>query len=320
MTRFTGPGSTAPDIGRLKASGDFRSLIGLLDHPDPGVQWHAAEALGTSGKTAVPPLLSALRSRSVPVRLGAIEALGMIRDPQAVLPLTGLAGIDRSLEVRWGAVLALGEIGSADAIPFLVPLLRDPGRYLRYGAAISLGRLGWQPENEADRAALLIARQDWEGVKHLGAAAAPGLEAMLRDNDPATREQIVALLAHTGSGDTREACMMALRDRDPAVRWKAVLSSMDCGLAPFDAPLMVAARERNGPDPAAAALLNFLFLGIGYNYLGKWWGFPVFMAYMSILVLAQLALGPFIPYVIAYPVTAVLGAHTYYMAERMADR
>jgi hypothetical protein len=44
------------------------------------------------------------------------------------------------------------------------------------------------------------------------------------------------------------------------------------------------------------------------------------MAYMSVLVLAQLALGPFIPYAIAYPVTAVLGVHTYFMAERMADR
>jgi hypothetical protein len=94
---------------------------------------------------------------------------------------------------------------------------------------------------------------------------------------------------------------------------------MNCGLASHDLPIMVAARERTGPNPAAAALLNFLFLGIGYNYIGKWWGFPVFMTYMSILVLAQLAMGPFLPYLIAYPVTALLGIHTYYLAERMSD-
>jgi hypothetical protein len=82
---------------------------------------------------------------------------------------------------------------------------------------------------------------------------------------------------------------------------------------------MVAGRERTGPDPAAAALLNFLFLGIGYNYLGKWWGFPVFMTYMSVLVLAQLAMGPFLPYLIAYPLTALAGIHTYYLAEGMSD-
>jgi hypothetical protein len=38
-----------------------------------------------------------------------------------------------------------------------------------------------------------------------------------------------------------------------------------------------------------------------------------------VLVLAQLALGPFLPYLIAYPVTAILGVHTYYLAERMSD-
>jgi hypothetical protein len=82
---------------------------------------------------------------------------------------------------------------------------------------------------------------------------------------------------------------------------------------------MLAGRERTGPNPAAAALLNFLFLGLGYNYLGKWWGFPVFMTYMSIIVLSQLAVGPFLPYLIAYPVTAVLAVHTYYLAQGMPD-
>jgi hypothetical protein len=200
-----------------------------------------------------------------------------------------------------------------------VPLLRDPNRYLRYGAAIALGRLGWQPESKADTAYLLIARQDWESVRHLGAAALPTLWDLLRDNDPATRAMIASVLGQIGDPQAQAACQKALKDRDSRVRWKAVLASMNCGLASHDLPLMVAGRERTGPDPAAAALLNFLFLGIGYNYIGKWWGFPVFMTYMSVLVLAQLAMGPFLPYLIAYPVTAIFGIHTYYLAERMSD-
>jgi hypothetical protein len=43
------------------------------------------------------------------------------------------------------------------------------------------------------------------------------------------------------------------------------------------------------------------------------------MTYMSVLVLAQLAMGPFLPYLIAYPLTALAGIHTYYLAERMSD-
>jgi hypothetical protein len=319
MTSLSGVVSTFPDVGGMKQAGDIRSLIRCLNNADPSIQWHAAEALGTCGEKAVPLLLTALQSRFVPVRLGAIEALGAIRDARAVDPILAVINHDASLEVRWAAVLALGEIGSPEAVPALVPLLRDPNRYLRYGAATALGGLGWQPENEADTAYLLIARQEWEQVRNLGAAALPSLRDMLRDNDPKTRAMIVSILGQTGDWHAQAACQKALQDSDPRVRWKAVLASMNCGLSSHDLPLMVSGRERTGPDPAAAALLNILFLGIGYNYLGKWWGFPVFMTYMSILVLAQLAIGPFLPYLIAYPITALFGIHTYYLAERMSD-
>jgi HEAT repeat protein len=319
MTRLHGLGSAVPDIRQLKQAGDIPSLVRHLNSPDHAVRWHAAEALGTCGEKAVPLLLLALQSRFVFVRLGAIEALGSIRDVRAVSPIMDIVNHDVSLEVRWAAALALGEIGAPVAIPSLLLLLRDPNRYLRYGAAISLGRLDWQPANEADTAYLLIARQDWDGVRHLGAAALPPLWHLLRDTDPKSRATIVSILGQLGDRQVQPACLKALKDGDPRVRWKAVLASMNCGLASHDLPLMVAGRERTGPDPAAAALLNFLFLGIGYNYIGKWWGFPVFMTYMSVIVLAQLALGPFLPYLIAYPVTAVIGIHTYYLAERMSD-
>jgi HEAT repeat protein len=317
MTALYGFGSKVPDIGRLQAAGDIPSLIHLLNSTDPRVQWQAAEALGACGEGAVPSLLGVLKSPFIPVRLGAIEALGMIRDTRAISPLIVVLGHDRSLEVRWAAILALGEIGSRDTIPHLVPFLRDPNRYLRYGAATALGRLGWLPENKSDTAYQQIAHQDWESVRKLGTAATQPLMVIFRDNDPATREKIATVLGRTGDPSAQTLCQTALKDPDPRVRWRAVLASMNCGLASHDMPIMVAARERTGPDPAAAALLNFLFLGIGYNYLGKWWGFPVFMTYMSVLVLAQLAIGPFLPYLLAYPVTAVIGIHTYYLAERM---
>lgn len=319
MSRFPILGSPVPDTGELKRAGDVPSLIRLLGSADPAVQWEAAEALGACGEHAVPALVAALKSSRVPVRLGAVEALGMIRDPRAAPPLITAAGHDRSFEVRYAAVIALGEIGSPGAIPSVLPLLRDPNRYLRYGAAVTLQKLGWEPANDSDRACLLIARQDWEQVRLLGPAAVPHLLQAFGGTDPSTREAIVTVLGQIGDRDAHAFCQAALRDSHPHVRWKAVLSSMNCGLAHHDLPIMVAARERTGPDPAAAALLNFLFLGIGYNYIGKWWGFLVFMAYMSVLVLAQLALGPFLPYLIAYPLTAVAGIHTYYLAERMSD-
>jgi hypothetical protein len=319
MTRLNRLRSMVSDTGKLKRDGDIPYLIRLLGSTDPTVQWHAAEALGDCGEKAVPLLVLALKSHSVPVRLGAIEALGTIRDFRAGAPIITVLNSDTSLEVRWAAVLALGEIGLPDALPILISLLRDPDRYLRYGAATALDRLGWQPEHETDKAFLLIARQDWESVRQLGASATQPLLEILRDTDPATREAIASVLGRIKDRHAQAACQVALKDRDPQVRWKAVLASIRCGLSSEDLPIMVAGRKRTGPNPAAAALLNFLFPGIGYNYLGKWWGFPLFMTYMSLLVLAQLAMGPFLPYIIVFPVTALIGIQTYYMAERMPD-
>jgi HEAT repeat protein len=319
MARFTGSGISSSDIDRQNHSGDLTSLISHLNDKDPSVRWQAAEALGTRGEMAVPRLLSALQSRDVLVRIGVIEALAMIRDPRTFPPLTAVSHHDQSLEVRWAAILALGEIGSPNSIPILVPLLRDSNRYIRNGVAPALDKLGWHPSDETDTAYLLIAHQDWESVRQLGVAALPPLHDLIRDDDPDTRATIVSILGTIDDRKAQAGCQKALKDPDPRVRWNAVLASMNCGLASHELPLMVAGRERTGPDPAAAAILNFLFLGIGYNYLGKWWGFPVFMTYMSVLVLAQLAMGPFLPYLIAYPVTALLGIHTYYLAERISD-
>jgi hypothetical protein len=311
--------SSIADIDRLQQAGNIPVLIRLLGHKDPTIQWHAADALGTCGCTATPLLSEALYSTNGIIRLGAIEALSVIKDVRAEKPLIRVLHHDPMTEVRWAAALALGEIGSTEAIPALVLLLRDDKRYLRYGAASALAKLDWHPEDETDRIYQLIAFQDWDSVRMLGAAATLPLMDIFRDNDPVTRSTIVSILGDTGDTHSRTACPTALRDRDPSVRWKAVLASMNCGVKSNKLPLMLAGRERAGPNPLAAAILNFLFLGLGYNYLGRWWGFPVFMAYMSIIVLAQLAAGPFLPYLFAYPVTAVLAVHTYYLAQRMPD-
>jgi HEAT repeat protein len=319
MTLLGLPASSISAIDRLRLSGDIPALVRLLGHKDPTTQWHAAEALGTMGSTAVLPLLTALHSPHGTVRLGAIEALCTIKDPRTVEPLICILHHDPISEVRWAATLALGEIGSDEAVPELVVRLRDENRYIRYGAAESLVKLDWKPVDMTDRIYQLIALQDWDAVRKYGPAATRPLMDIFRDKDPATRSAIVSLMGEIGDTHSRTACPTALRDRDPAVRWKAVLASMNCGVASNRLPLMLAGRERTGPNPLAAAILNFLFLGIGYNYLGKWWGFPVFMAYMSIIVLAQLAIGPFLPYLIAYPITAVLAVQTYYHAQRMHD-
>ncbi|MFZ1898110.1 HEAT repeat domain-containing protein [Methanoregula sp.] len=307
------------DVAAMKTAKDVSGLIRLLDHRDPDIQWLAADALGSLGSPAVPPLVQVLVSRHTAVRIGAVEALGAIRDPRSVRPLVYALEHDDAVEVRWVAALALGEIGDPAAIPPLANAIRDRERYIRYGAAMSLKHLFWTPKNDSERAYHAIALQDWQGVRQLGKAAIGPLVDLLRDPDPALRSKIIELLGQTGDPGAQKACETALQDRDGTVRWTAVLAAKKCQVPTTHIPWNLSKRQRTGQNPWAAAILNFLFIGLGYNYLGYWWGFLVFMSYTSILVLAQLESGPFMPYLIAYPVTAIFAVQTFFMAKRMPD-
>ena len=98
-----------------------------------------------------------------------------------------------------------------------------------------------------------------------------------------------------------------------------MLSSRQCGVPTSYLPLQISRRQRTGPSAIGATILNFFFLGIGYDYAGKWWGVMILETYMMLLTLAQLQLGPFMPFLIFYPVTALFAFQTYYMIQREAE-
>lgn len=307
------------DVEALKAARNTSGLIRLLGNRDFNIQWHAAEALAEIGTDATAPLISVIEHHSVPVRLGAIEALGTIRDTRAVDPLVHILNHDTSAEVVSAAAIALGRIGDVRGVEPLVPALKNPERYIRYSAARALDMLGWVPCDDTERTYLAIALQDWKKVKSLGEAAVNPLIEMLRDPDPATRLQCVNVLGQIGSPSAVRACERVLGDANPAVRWKAVLAAKKCGVPMAHLPWGLAKRKKTGRNPWAGAILNLLFLGLGYNYLGFWWGFLIFMSYMSIMVLLQLSWGPFLPYLFAYPITALFAVQTFYLAKKMPD-
>jgi hypothetical protein len=305
-----------PDVEALKAEQDTKGLIRLLDHRDVDIQWQSADALGSLGSIATLPLIATLNHRKTAVRIGAIEALGTIRDQRSQKPLISLLEHDEDAEVRWVAALALGSLGSPEAINPLVRALKDPDRYVRYGAAQALQSLAWVPQTDTERAYYAIAFQDWKHVVQIGPGATGPLIETLRDRNASTRSEIVEVLGEIGDTPSQRACELVLKDPSSTVRWKAILAAQKCGVPVTHLPRGLSKRPRSGQNPWAAAILNFLFLGLGYNYLGYWWGFLVFMSYMSILVLSQIELGPFVPYLIVYPVTALFAVQTFFLAKK----
>jgi HEAT repeat protein len=308
------------DIERLKRENDIHGLIRLLKDRDYTTQWKAAEALGTMGDVSLGHLTNALRDPDRDVRLGAIEALGQLREPSAVPALIHVLGTDRNTEIRWAAALALGEIGDQESVPSLVREQRDPDKYVRYGAAIALDRLGWVAQDPDDRTWYLIARQDWSQLKKEPEISTKALIRATRDRDTRVRTEAVETLGDHADPLACEAIEPVLKDRDSGVLWKAVTSFQKCSVPALYIPMGLAKRPRFGKNPWVAAFLNFFFVGLGYNYLGMWWGFLLFQTNLTIILLASIQMGgPLVPTVASYSVSALFSTHSWLMARSMPE-
>ncbi|HMA04319.1 MAG TPA: HEAT repeat domain-containing protein [Methanomicrobiales archaeon] len=309
---------TPPDIEAMKAGRDIPGLMAALRHPDTGIQWRAAAALGSFGPEAIRHLTGRLPTRDRSVRLGIIEALGEIRDPLAVDPLLPYLQ-DPSVEVRWETALALGEIGDTRAIGPLLPGLRDPDRYVRYGTALALQRLGWTPAGDEEEAYRLLGLQDWAGLAALGPPAIPALGLALKDRERTIRRRSVEVLGQIGNGAAVPAILRGLRDPDDEVRWQAVLAGPRCGIAPMYLPRGLSQRPRTRKNPAIAGFLNLILPGQGYLYLGRWWGILIFQADITVTLWLFATTGDQPTYGLLLPLYVLLAAHAWYMAGKMPE-
>jgi len=102
---------------------------------------NACRVLGNIGdKSAVKPLVKAMKDEYADVRVYAAEALGKIKDPAAVQCLIKALD-DRIGDVKAEAAKALGKIGNKKAIPHLKKLLKDSDESVKKAAKWALDRL-----------------------------------------------------------------------------------------------------------------------------------------------------------------------------------
>jgi len=307
-----------PDIGALRKERDIPGLIRALSFRDPDVQSDAVHALGDIGPEAVGPLVLALRNKNRFLRLGAIGALTAIKDPGAISALTDMMK-DQSSEVRWQAAIALGEMGSHVAVAPLLRGLEDPDKYVRYGSAISLFKNGCQPSGDAEQAWYYAAMQDWDRLRTMGSDALSPLYNLLRDTDSDVRVHAVQVLGDIGNREAGPALIRSLGDADRQVRWEAALASQKCGVPPMYLPRGLCQRPRIQKNPLIAGFLNFMLPGLGYGYLGKWWGIMIFQIDITVTVWVFKELGETNTYGMLFPVYFLLAVHAWYLAKNMPE-
>jgi hypothetical protein len=312
-------GRKTPDISILEGKNDIKGLVRLLSHASFNVSWRAAEALGRIGAPAVAMLHARVRSGAVHTRLGIVEALAEIRDPSSLPVLLELLSEEPSNEVRWAAAVAVGDFGDPAAVPHLVAALKDTDKYVRYGAAGALALLDWEPGTAEDRARMHLALQDWEELARMREIPVPALVPFVNDKDAAIRAKVVEIIGMAGDPAARSICDTVLKDPDPRVRWTATLAFPHCNIPIMHLPRGLSRRKRSRKNPYIASFLNFLFLGLGYNYLGKWWGFLLFQINITSILILSIAYGPVIPYILSYSVSALSVIHTWHVAGTIPD-
>lgn len=172
------------------------ALITRLASTNAAMREIAAFGLGLSQpKSAVDPLISALRDAASSVRANAAWALGRIESGRAVASLVGLFG-DADPKVREAAVVATGRIDSSSSVAALMRVLQnDESPRVRRVAAWALGQ-----------------KEAHEAVDVLGSALG-------KEKDARVREMIVWALGNSRGRSATAAITNALsRDDDEAVR------------------------------------------------------------------------------------------------------
>jgi hypothetical protein len=306
------------DLEIMSAQGDIDGLIRALRSSDFAIQTKAAQALGSLGTRAMDDLIYALKQKNKDVRLGVIGALASIRDPRSVDPLIKTLN-DENHEVRWQGAIALGEIGDDRAIPALRVALRDMNKYVRYGAAFSLAKLGWKPENAEERAFFFIGMQEWKAAEALGPAAIPALSHILNDHESGVRQKAIEILGTTRDERAIPALMRGLADSSSEVRWQAVLAAPQCGIDQMFIPRGLSRRPRTARNPLVAGILNLLLPGLGYGYIGKWWGIMIFQIDVTATVALYKYEGAGDSYGMLVPIYLLLAIHAWYLAKKMPD-
>lgn len=141
--------NAARAIGVLRGRAAIGDLVTGLTSKDSKVIYEALVAFEKIRDSSVAPRIHyLLRDLDEKVQLTALEAVGILKNPESVSPLREAYERARNDRVRRAALSALSQIPSEESRPLFTAQLDSPDEWLRAGAAEGLARLG-QPEDRA---------------------------------------------------------------------------------------------------------------------------------------------------------------------------
>jgi HEAT repeat protein len=215
----------------------------------------AVEKLGAEGDTAlIEPLTHLLSDPDATVRAASARALGRIQSEEAADPLFTCLRAEPDAEVRRAVIKAIPETGSPRGIPLLVEALGDPCGEVGWQAAQALKALRWEPFDDAQRAALHLASNQFDAAIALGSAAIAPLIKAAQGSSFHRSIKAVEALAIVGGAQAVKPILDCLQSSDYTVRSAAATALGEIGDARALEPLIAALRDANHQVCLAACI------------------------------------------------------------------
>lgn len=200
--------AAARSLVTLRSADAVEPILVAFDLPAEMNERRTAEILHAAGPAALGPLLAVLHRHdgaySANVLNVAARVLGMLRAPEAVMPLALL--LDHSdFRVRLNAARSLGAIGDRVALPDVARLTADPVWEVRNVAMQVVGKLGGK--SEIPRLAAGLSDEVWwvrfSAAQALFSLGHPGVTALRQaasgGSDRYAREMSQQVLDEHGS-------------------------------------------------------------------------------------------------------------------------
>ncbi len=211
------------DVESVVSSRNIDGLIEALDYTVYSVRDNVMQTLVEIGKSAVQPLLLALKDTRSNVREAATETLGRIKDPVSIEPLVQLLQDD---DLRIVAEMALAMFGNLAVQP-LIQMLGNNRSNVREAATETLGRIKDPVSIEPlvqllqdDDLAVRFAAQN--SIRKFGELAVPPLLESLNSEDGTLRRGAANVLGYIGDKRATSLLLQLLRSKHTGDRISAL--------------------------------------------------------------------------------------------------
>jgi HEAT repeat protein len=250
-------------LGRIRDHRAVPALISRIKERDPASCRQELSALENIGRPAVGALLGMLKEKAQNAKqaIVLIQALEKIEGKSVISGLIDLVS-PKSPSLIVPLAEALERLAANRAVPPLVTVLKAaPEESWSAHLAAVLKRMGWQPGDVTEDAALSLAERQWERLAAIGEPAVELLIPLLRISASSEIQKAAETLGYIGDDRAVEPLSALLNHKRPEIAIVATRALGDIGGSPAVEGLLQNAVNSESPTVQVEAEKSLVKIG-----------------------------------------------------------